>query len=381
MLFVNFSLCCLSLQQLHHSLDGNELWSSHSVELDLLGSHDSYGGMPVPTLMLNHNRRGPQHQHNNNYNPNNNNSNYYNNYNNNSNNINYAHHPPQHYPPPHHPMNHHPPAHPPPHEVSAPAQRGPRPPLKGRNMKPTAERGSIGELEEGAGGDAGNQNPQTGKTASVPLDDMAQEVADVLHQQVAEQQYAPPAVAMYSYPTAFQQQSRANSLVVHTNSPASPHGSVTLSPTHYINGAPLAPLYDPATGVVYYPQLPPQGSFQGHDPAGGFFAKSAPGVQIRSAASQFRVPASGSPVAPLDSPVFDTSISATMHHGTVSANSTPTGSQSKSSKDKKEKNRGNYRCGRCGKPKVNHVCEFVDAITVSQAVQVCISRLSFYSRV
>jgi hypothetical protein len=33
-------------------------------------------------------------------------------------------------------------------------------------------------------------------------------------------------------------------------------------------------------------------------------------------------------------------------------------------------NRGNYRCGKCGMPKVNHVCAFVDAVTASASAQV-----------
>jgi hypothetical protein len=32
-------------------------------------------------------------------------------------------------------------------------------------------------------------------------------------------------------------------------------------------------------------------------------------------------------------------------------------------------NRGNYRCGRCGQPKVNHVCEFTDTTMVSVYTQ------------
>lgn len=38
----------------------------------------------------------------------------------------------------------------------------------------------------------------------------------------------------------------------------------------------------------------------------------------------------------------------------------------------KDTNRGNYRCGRCGQPKVNHVCEFIDLSVASLSIQVLV---------
>lgn len=149
----------------------------------------------------------------------------------------------------------------------------------------------------------------------------------------------------------------------------------------------MSPLYDPVTGVVYYPQLPsaagqmspPAGAV--YDPNSHFFMpqmQAMPGVSPRAAAtgvfpyqgSAHAFPSSYSSAPVAEGPnSFESSISATvMNHGSASTTVTPTGSQIK--KEKKEKNRGNYRCGRCGKPKVNHVCAFVDAVTTSQAVQV-----------
>jgi hypothetical protein len=93
-------------------------------------------------------------------------------------------------------------------------------------------------------------------------------------------------------------------------------------------------------------------------------------------------------------PLYDErSISGTSDFSTQS--STPTFSSKESDQDNKDKggkskkrdkdkannnssstnsnnnnNRGNYRCGRCGQPKVNHVCSFVDAPTASVSIQV-----------
>jgi hypothetical protein len=40
-------------------------------------------------------------------------------------------------------------------------------------------------------------------------------------------------------------------------------------------------------------------------------------------------------------------------------------------KEEKALARGNYRCGRCGLPKVNHVCQYVDAVGTNVSTQVC----------
>ena len=128
------------------------------------------------------------------------------------------------------------------------------------------------------------------------------------------------------------------------------------------------------------------------DPNTQFFVQqmqAVPGVSPRASAAgafpyqgtayAFPNSYSQATAAPEGPNSFEATISGTiMNHGSTSTTVTPTGSQTK--KDKKEKNRGNYRCGRCGKPKVNHVCAFVDAVTVSQAVQVCIFKEeSFFS--
>jgi hypothetical protein len=41
-----------------------------------------------------------------------------------------------------------------------------------------------------------------------------------------------------------------------------------------------------------------------------------------------------------------------------------------SRKEEKALARGNYRCGRCGLPKVNHVCQYVDAVGTNVSIQV-----------
>jgi hypothetical protein len=51
-------------------------------------------------------------------------------------------------------------------------------------------------------------------------------------------------------------------------------------------------------------------------------------------------------------------------------NDTNNSYNNQNNKESKNLNRGNYRCGKCGQPKVNHVCQFVDIVSVEMGVQV-----------
>lgn len=413
-----------------HALD-SELWPVPSVDLDLLGSLDSYAA--GPGLALNHNQ---SFMHSNSANDINNNINT--NSNQPASTHSNLHSAKNHLPPTHSNSNHNinpsnnsargssgtnntskpknnvssvsgvaqpqqkntqkrqslPPAAPPAPKAS-PKARGP---VRGRgNLKINVEKSSVTEkagakeaspvlsprgLEKGSSAPNGNPINRFGLTIDVPPAPQAS--PQLTHMPVMMQGHPMhlPTEGMYAFPTSFPQHPHGHA--VPTNSPSSPRNtSKQLSPTNFMH-APMAPLYDPLTGVVYYPQMvgtmPPGAMYS--DPNSMFFAQqmqAMPGVSPRAAAvgnfpyqgSAYAFPSSYSPVSgPDGTNTFESTISATiMNHGSTSTTVTPTGS-SVNKKDKKDKNRGNYRCGRCGKPKVNHVCAFIDAITVSQAVQV-----------
>lgn len=65
----------------------------------------------------------------------------------------------------------------------------------------------------------------------------------------------------------------------------------------------------------------------------------------------------------------------TISQGYVSSPQSSSSSTSNSSKKNKPKslkyiNRGNYKCGKCGMPKVNHVCPYEDVLTANVGTQV-----------
>eukprot|EP01032_Pedospumella_encystans_P019753 gene19753-22458_t len=300
----------------------------------------------------------------------------------------------------------------PPAPKASPKARAPRGPVRGRgNLKINVEKSAHSEkpgakepspvlaprsLEKPSSLPVVNLSNRFGLTIDVPPPPQASPQLTHLPVTMQGHPVATSADGMYAYPTSFPQ--HPHGLAVHTNSPSSPRGgSNQQSPTHYV--ASMAPLYDPLTGVVYYPQMPngmvgqmsPPGAAMYLDPNTQFFVQqmqAVPGVSPRAAAagafpyqgSAYAFPNSYSQATAPEGPnSFEASISGTiMNHGSTSTTVTPTGSQTK--KDKKEKNRGNYRCGRCGKPKVNHVCAFVDAVTVSQAVQTNIAILNPVTR-
>jgi hypothetical protein len=53
--------------------------------------------------------------------------------------------------------------------------------------------------------------------------------------------------------------------------------------------------------------------------------------------------------------------------------------KNRNSKESKNLNRGNYHCGKCGQQKVNHVCQFVDVVSVEIGVQVEAPLIDFHT--
>eukprot|EP00601_Ochromonadales_sp_CCMP2298_P005078 CAMPEP_0173173852 /NCGR_PEP_ID=MMETSP1141-20130122/3047_1 /TAXON_ID=483371 /ORGANISM="non described non described, Strain CCMP2298" /LENGTH=708 /DNA_ID=CAMNT_0014095951 /DNA_START=17 /DNA_END=2143 /DNA_ORIENTATION=+ len=183
----------------------------------------------------------------------------------------------------------------------------------------------------------------------------------------------------------------------------------------------VPPMYDPATGIVYYPHMPPLAPFNmqppvGHmygyqkqftaapmryqDPeptdhhnpssaTGKYFHPIAPPQDAHASPEPDTCPASPkgtknkrSPVASQPKAASPLSLAApdATATGPTAQRSSPVALPSPRTplsvegvanlkQSKKKENRGSYRCGRCGKPKVNHVCEFVDGVMTDQAIQ------------
>lgn len=96
-----------------------------------------------------------------------------------------------------------------------------------------------------------------------------------------------------------------------------------------------------------------------------------PRLQPQQLSDQLQLLSSDAPFCIGVSSSANTPASASGFNGSGSAQQPKKKSSKKDrEKDKDNSARGNYRCGRCGQPKVNHVCEFVDAVASTASTQV-----------
>lgn len=190
----------------------------------------------------------------------------------------------------------------------------------------------------------------------------------------------------YAFPNTYSVARGNNSTSSQSGSPSSPsspsysYSSAEAAGNNTMGAYPFNPalsaVYDPSTGIVYYPHLPPGavavpvggGMPTRLVPLGQSSEASVPVQAAYGRSDGSRTPefslvddgaagggggggsCSGGGGRPAvvrklsgSKAIYDSNISATIMHGSV-------GAQVK--KDKKDKNRGSYRCGRCGKPKV-----------------------------
>jgi hypothetical protein len=158
-------------------------------------------------------------------------------------------------------------------------------------------------------------------------------------------------------------------------SPTSGTGSTTSSAdaSHsggYAQSAPLSPVYDPVTGIVYYPHVPPgtllpAGAVQGAVPGHLLPLPAGSGHQCSPSFPDGRLPTPS--YFSDDGSLADARLEDSRNlsrsgsgMGQFEIGAPPAGGNSAPGSNtntprvttKKERNRGSYRCGRCGKPKV-----------------------------
>lgn len=186
-----------------------------------------------------------------------------------------------------------------------------------------------------------------------------------------------PFTQQYSFPSTYSlargnssQPGSPSSTSTYSSADGSSTGGNPVPPYPYNPTMVPVPVYDPSTGIVYYPHLPQGAMGMQGMPMGQYQqAGLGPGLQrlvplgqhvdaslpIHAGFLPVRPEGAMSPVDDGSRPgvvrkvsgskaIFDSSISATVING-------PSNSGAQVKKDKKDKNRGSYRCGRCGKPK------------------------------